>query len=536
MTHTPKILKLIQEERKNDNEHQSSALLEQRVSRDLVIALMGPVGSGLPAVATRLDDELCRLGYRVTRIKISEFIKECIDSDSVDLLEDKNKSRYLAYQTAGNALRKKYKTEVLAEYAINQIDRSRLSYEKSGEEYGKERLAFIIDQIKHPDEIKVLRLVYRKNLYVLGVMSLQEQREARLLEEGNKLDDVAAIISRDQKEPDAWGQHLEKAFKMADYFLQHPFGKPATLEKHIVRFVNLIHGSNSITPTSHEHAMYVAFSAAAKSACLSRQVGACITDKYGRVIAIGANDVPSPGGGLYYANGKMDDRCYKKRICENDKQKGERLNDIDAAIRNELQLLVSAESEEIKNKIASERWAEKLSNAAKLNSGIRDLIEFSRAVHAEMDALVSLSRSGGGMSQDGFLYTTTFPCHNCARHIIAAGIKKVYYIEPYAKSLAISSHQDAINVVDFEDDETEHDIHSTKVEFIHFSGVAPRAFNDLFSRDSGRKDSEGRFKEYVDFLNEVPEKISKEYRDSYLDFEAKIADMFNEKFEKYSKP
>ncbi|AXE29942.1 hypothetical protein DK842_08585 [Chromobacterium phragmitis] len=528
MANPQRILKLIPEKRESLSE-QSSLMLEQRVSRDLVIALMGPVGSGLLAVATRLDDKLCNLGYKVFKIKISEFIKERIASNSVDVSEE---SRYLVYQTAGNELRKEYKTEVLAEYAINKIDRFRLSYESDSEKYGEKRFAFIIDQIKHPDEIKLLRLVYRKNLYILGVMSLQEQREARLLEEGAKLDDINAIISRDKKEPDEWGQHLEKAFKMADYFLQHPFGKPAALEKQIARFVDLIHGSNSITPTSHEHAMYVAFSAAAKSACLSRQVGACITDKYGRVIAIGANDVPSPGGGLYYANGKMDNRCYKKGICENDKQKDERLNSMDDAIKNELLSLSSEVSEEIKNKIKDERWVEKLSNAAKVSSGIRDLIEFSRAVHAEMDALVSLSRSGGGMSQDGLLYTTTFPCHNCARHIIAAGIKKVYYIEPYAKSLAISSHQDAINVVDFEDDEIEHDSHSTKVEFIHFSGVAPRAFNDLFSRDSGRKDSTGRFKDYVDILNEVPEKVSKEYRDSYLDFETKIATMFDAKFNK----
>ena len=32
------------------------------------------------------------------------------------------------------------------------------------------------------------------------------------------------------------------------------------------------------------------------------------------------------------------------------------------------------------------------------------------------------------------MYMTTFPCHNCAKHIIASGIINVYYIEPYAES------------------------------------------------------------------------------------------------------
>ncbi|MDN3612645.1 hypothetical protein QWZ16_23945 [Vibrio ostreicida] len=26
-----------------------------------------------------------------------------------------------------------------------------------------------------------------------------------------------------------------------------------------------------------------------------------------------------------------------------------------------------------------------------------------------------------------------FPCHNCAKHIVASGIKRVVYVEPYPK-------------------------------------------------------------------------------------------------------
>ena len=76
-------------------------------------------------------------------------------------------------------------------------------------------------------------------------------------------------------------------------------------------------------------------------------------------------------------------------------------------------------------------------------TGLFDITEFGRAVHAEMDALLSCSRTGRS-TRGGTIYTTTFPCHNCTRHIIAAGIKKVVYIEPYAKSKAFSLHQDAI--------------------------------------------------------------------------------------------
>src|ERR1035441_9924393 len=69
------------------------------------------------------------------------------------------------------------------------------------------------------------------------------------------------------------------------------------------------------------------------------------------------------------------------------------------------------------------------------NSGLFDMTEYGRAVHAEMDALLTCARSGIS-PRNGTLYTTTFPCHNCTRHLVAAGIRRVVYIEPYPKSKA----------------------------------------------------------------------------------------------------
>ncbi|WP_158274396.1 anti-phage dCTP deaminase [Chromobacterium sp. Panama] len=505
-----------------------SSLLSQRISRDLIIALMGPVGSGLPAISTELQEKLQAKGYIVHRIKISDFIKTCIENSTVDIDDDGEKHRYIKYQTAGNKLREKFNTEILAEYAINQIGRHRQSLLKKQSDAGQIRLAFLIDQIKHQDELKLLRLVYRNNLYALGVMSLQEQREHRLMEEGITKQDSQSIISRDKKESDSWGQQLEKTFKLADYFLQNPFGKMDFVSKQIERFISLVHGSNKITPTTQEHSMYVAYTAAAKSACLSRQVGASICDDSGKIIAIGTNDVPKSGGGLYSADDVEDYRCFNKNICENDREKNERLEKIKNAIKIKINSLSKEMPEEHSQIIQKQDWASILFETVKESSGIKDLIEFSRAVHAEMDALISITRTGGVSTKNGTLYTTTFPCHNCARHIIASGIKKVYYIEPYAKSLALKSHSDDITVYDFENDASQEQ--TNKVMFIHFTGVAPRAFTSLFSRDEGRKNSSGTFIEFNDCTNELPEKMVKEYRDSYIDFELKVAAVFDSEF------
>src|SRR5205807_7486580 len=72
-------------------------------------------------------------------------------------------------------------------------------------------------------------------------------------------------------------------------------------------------------------------------------------------------------------------------------------------------------------------------------------IEYFRAVHAEMAAIVDAARRGVPIC-DAVLYTTTFPCHDCAKHIVAAGIQRVVFIEPYPKSLAPELYLDSIAV------------------------------------------------------------------------------------------
>lgn len=89
------------------------------------------------------------------------------------------------------------------------------------------------------------------------------------------------------------------------------------------------------------------------------------------------------------------------------------------------------------------------------------------------------------------MFCTTFPCHNCAKHIIASGIKEVVYVEPYPKSKAIEFHSDAVTTKKERE-------RSKMVRFKPFVGVGPRQFFDLFSLQLGsgrpiaRQDSEGK--------------------------------------------
>jgi cytidine deaminase len=74
----------------------------------------------------------------------------------------------------------------------------------------------------------------------------------------------------------------------------------------------------------------------------------------------------------------------------------------------------------------------------------------------------------------------------CARLIIASGVAKVIYIEPYPKSLTSDLYEKSV-VVEAEKTDIADDY---RVAFSCFIGVSPNRFAELFSYRRG-KDSEG---------------------------------------------
>ena len=77
----------------------------------------------------------------------------------------------------------------------------------------------------------------------------------------------------------------------------------------------------------------------------------------------------------------------------------------------------------------SKRLLTEAGSDAVRESRVMDLIEFGRILHAEMSALSDAARKGICV-EGATLYCTTFPCHLCAKLIVAAGITKVVYLEP----------------------------------------------------------------------------------------------------------
>lgn len=505
-----------------------------RRSAELVIALAGPIGCGIASVADAIENQLKERGYiDVVRIKLSDFINSSIDdgllqTPSVEAAKSERYKRYRNLQEAGKQLRKSTSNPaILAEYAAKKISVDRLSRDGKAQDHSDGpivpgRVAYIIDQVKRPEEVVLLRALYRNLFYVAGVTRIFSKREAALISEGVRKNEVDDLMEIDRMEDGPDGQQLDKTLFLADYFIRNDSMAAAGKQDRLSRFLNLVHGDQSITPTETEFGMFAAYSASLRSACLSRQVGAAITANSGEVIATGCNDVPKAGGGLYsYEPGKLDMRCIHQegQHCFNDLHKRKLQADIgnvvDRVLKEEFPGLNGGES----IRLPSDKRG-KLLDAIYRETRIKDLIEYSRSVHAEMDAIVSLARVGGGGLKDATLYTTTFPCHNCARHIVASGIMKVFYIEPYEKSLAKDLHEDAIA---FEIEESK-DAKPRRVEFLHFEGVAPRQFHNMF-RAEGRKNGLGKF---VSIRPQDAHKAIPEYLDGYQDFEMKAVEHLEE--------
>ena len=474
---------------------------------ELVIGLVGAVGSELFKVAQILEERLKRADYETIHIKISkDIIPLLIDISEIQEANESNRISNL--MDAGNKARKNADdNSILALGAASKI--SSLRYNDDGQPKPRQKTAYIINSLKHPEEVLRLRDIYPRGFYLIGVHSDKKRRLEYLTnDKGISDDDAKKLINRDEYEKFPYGQHVADTFHMSDFFVRDD-GTDDRLKNSLWRIVDILFGDPFRTPTFDEYAMFLAFAASLRSADLSRQVGAVIGKKK-EVIATGANDCPQYGGGLYWPiinkeNGEISDspdgRDYMRGKDSNTEQQKIIIDEI----------IEKGEKEGLD--------ASKLKNALEC-SRIRDLTEYGRVVHAEMEALLSCARNQIS-AREGTLYCTVYPCHNCAKHIIAAGINRVVYIEPYHKSKAQEFHSESLCAGFEESDDA--------VNFEPFVGVGPRLFFDLFSMKLGsglelkRKDGDGN---KIDWKLEDSQLRLQMNPSSYLQFE----DAANKKF------
>jgi len=480
---------------------------------ELVLGLIGAVGTDLRKVQDILSSRLRVCGYTVVVIQIStDVIPEICDLPGLDGVPESERLDRL--MTAGTDARGNSNDNSILALGAAAVIASRRKAKAGSSPQPSPKTAYIISSLKHPEEVERLRQLYPQGFHLIAVHSDEKRRHRHLVEEKRiKPDDAQRLMERDQDEKLRHGQRVTDAFHMSDFFLR--LGADGDeLKQSLWRILDLLFGNPFVTPTFDEFAMFMAFSASLRSADLSRQVGAVIAVD-DQVVATGANDCPKFGGGLYWPEVNTETKAIEDRADGRDHRRGEDSNKI------EQRKII----EEIATHLAERGYDPKDVRDAVANSRIGDLTEFGRVVHAEMEALLSCGRARVS-PVGGTLFSTTFPCHNCAKHIVAAGIHRVLFIEPYQKSKAAEFHSDSISV-GF--DESEHSVSADNVRFEPFVGVGPRRFFDLFSMRLGsgfrihRKDSDGYALEWKPETSQLRLEMLPV---SYLDLEIWASELF----------
>lgn len=449
------------------------------VGPELVFALVGAVGADLTTLGRILSESLSDVSYQSETVRLSDLLKGI--PGFANLKDSPLDDRYKAYMQAGTKLRELIqRPDALAILGVQSIRQRR---EKISAELGLEgqhppRVAYVLHSLKRPEEVETLRKIYSPGFFLIAAYSPREKRLKRLEEQIADSHHVAPpqnehkraaedLIIVDEKEHDrTFGQNVRDTFPMADFFVDVSATEPR-IRRDIKRFLALLFGYPFHTPTRDENGMFHARAAAVRSSEMGRQVGAAIASADGEILAVGTNDVPKAGGGLYWApeEDEADHRDFMRGEDTSDRMKRNNLAEVLDALKKGGLLrddLCDLPPGELLTKAANWMKSTRLMNA----------IEFGRAVHAEMDAITGAARRGINI-REATLYTTTFPCHNCARHIVSAGIRRVVFIEPYAKSLASEFHQDSVILEEQGSD-------GDRVVFAPFVGVAPRRYLHLF--------------------------------------------------------
>ncbi|SEQ02904.1 Deoxycytidylate deaminase [Devosia sp. YR412] len=463
---------------------------------EIFIGLVAPVGVDTTEVIREITSFFDAVFYDVIPVKVTDsfgtFQKYL--KPEVDLKQHPYVERVKSHISYGNQVRRSFNDASIlatASASMIQLYRRRADRDvrtKKSPPTFKQRV-FILNQFKRPEEVDLLRRIYGQLFFQISVYSRKGTRIsniARRIESEKQFGDTydaegmaRGLVAQDEDEvTDKFGQRVTNTFHDADFIINTDSSSKSVHDQ-IRRFGELLFGSNTISPTRDEYGLYAAKVSALRTLDLSRQVGAAIFSPHGEVLALGSNEVPKARGGTYWDDGTgLDAREYVLKVDTNDRRK--------KLVIRELYSLVK------QGKFSEDEFENFLTREDVKSSRAMDAIEYGRMVHAEMNALTDAARVGHAV-RAATLYCTTFPCHICAKHIVASGIDRVVYLEPYPKSLAQDLHEDSLEV---DGQRTGRFDDYNKVKFDHFFGVTPRRYREFFERGK-RKGPDGRLVDYI---------------------------------------
>ena len=298
---------------------------------------------------------------------------------------------------------------------------------------GQRRHYFVVDALRHPFEVRYLREKIAP-FYLVAVTTDDSHRRSRLHNLNFRADEILALDCKEYPSEAATkpigyagfvSQDIQACLALADVYIRNggmagkrDLGETA---RQICRYVSLMQHPGLITPTSIERCMQAAFSAKLNSGCISRQVGAVITDGNYSIKAIGWNDAPKGQVPCILRNShnvlkRHDPEAYSNYELENEEFRTKLSNEN-----------VKASTDGF---IDGRNCAYCFKDTYTSINNTKNQVH-TRSLHAEENAFLQIVKYGGQGIEGGCLFTTASPCELCAKKAYQLGIRKIYYIDPY---------------------------------------------------------------------------------------------------------
>lgn len=295
----------------------------------------------------------------------------------------------------------------------------------------------VIDALRNPFEIEYYRQRFASFL-LLAVTTPDEDRKSRLVSLNLNASEISKLDGKEypaENKPLAGvaqfvSQNIQACLEKADIFIHNPGaasqGSVADyreITRQLVTFVSLNQHPGLITPSKIERCMQIAYSAKANSGCISRQVGATITDASFSVKAVGWNDVPA---------GQIS--CLFRKA-------GDLLTNKDPEAFSDFELKDKRFRDHLEgrykrfNVVAAEgrpsAYCFKSEYNALESPRMKGNQVHTRSLHAEENAFLQLSKYGGAAIEGGMLFSTASPCELCSKKAYQLGIERIFFIDPY---------------------------------------------------------------------------------------------------------
>lgn len=205
----------------------------------------------------------------------------------------------------------------------------------------------------------------------------------------------------------------------------------ASMQEQWMKFASLILHPGLITPSADERCMVVAHTAKLNSSCLSRQVGAVITNQYHSIRTIGWNEVPygQMPCGLKELNHVGNPECECCEFIYSDFEKGSSSTYNGQNFHQKLTEDLPTLREDV-SKLKGLPYSYCFKTLHNRYEGEKNQV-YTRSLHAEENAILQMAKYGGEALMNGVIYVTASPCELCSKKLYQIGVRRIVFIDPY---------------------------------------------------------------------------------------------------------